>query len=278
MKSLARSTICALYKYTGVQRLQERLQRWQGTRFIAVLLFHRVTDVVPPDGLTVGTDYFRQLCRLLQARYNVISLAETYRLLKEGIEFPQRTVAITFDDCYRDNLFAARILAEHRLPACFFVPTAFIGTDHHFVWDQHLPFMPNLTWDDLAEMVALGHEIGSHTRSHPNMMEVTLEEARDELAESKKMLENRLGGSVKWFAYPYGSPGHFRPEQLPLAYEVGYEGVLSARSGLVYPDMAGQILPRIPVPSFPDLRHLDLYMSGCLEWWYRRRGSNGKRA
>ena len=44
-------------------------------------------------------------------------------------------MAITFDDCYRDNLFAARVLAEHGLPATFFIPTKYVGTDQVFPWD-----------------------------------------------------------------------------------------------------------------------------------------------
>ena len=36
-----------------------------------VLIFHRVTDDIPPDGLTVGTARFRAICRLLQHRFRV---------------------------------------------------------------------------------------------------------------------------------------------------------------------------------------------------------------
>jgi CelD/BcsL family acetyltransferase involved in cellulose biosynthesis len=196
MKTLAKAALCALYKYSGAMRLQEATARRRGRSFLAVLLFHRVTDAIPPDGLTVGTGLFRRICRMLRRGFRVVPLAEVFRLLRSGEAFPPRTVAVTFDDCYRDNLDAARVLAEHGLPACFFLPTAYVGTDAVMPWDRHLPRMPNLTWDEVGEMAALGHEIGSHTVTHPDMALVSEEQARRELTESKKVIEDRLARPV----------------------------------------------------------------------------------
>ena len=146
MLRLAKHTLCSVYKYTGAMRVQEAVNRRLGRSFLAVLLFHRVTDEIPEDGLTVSTGRFRRICRMLRRGFRVVPLAEAVRLSRTAEPFPQRTVAVTFDDCYRDNLFAARILAEHGLPACFFVPAALVGTDHVFDWDRHLPRLPNLSW------------------------------------------------------------------------------------------------------------------------------------
>ena len=93
---------------------------------------------------------------MLRRRFRVVPLAEVFDTLRSGRDMPPRTVAVTFDDCYRDNLFAARVLAEHGLPAAFFVPTGFVGTDRVFPWDRGLPSMPNLTWDEVREMVRHG--------------------------------------------------------------------------------------------------------------------------
>ena len=37
--------------------------RSRGVRFMTILLFHRITDLTPEDGLTVGTKRFRRICR-----------------------------------------------------------------------------------------------------------------------------------------------------------------------------------------------------------------------
>jgi peptidoglycan/xylan/chitin deacetylase (PgdA/CDA1 family) len=266
MHALVKSAICAMYKYSGIQPVQERVQIWSGRRFAAVLLFHRVTDAVVPDGLTVGTGYFRELCRRLQRGFNVVPLAEVFRLLASGEEPPVRTVAVTFDDSYRDDLTAARVLAEHGLPACFFLPTAFIDSERPF--DPAHAHLPNLNWDEVKEMVRLGHEIGSHTVTHPNMADLSRDQAAMELSESRRILQDRLQLPVRWLAYPFGGREHFREDLLPLAQELGYEGVMSACSGFIYSNMAGQILPRVPVPPFASLLNLELHLTGCLDWWY----------
>jgi peptidoglycan/xylan/chitin deacetylase (PgdA/CDA1 family) len=273
MKTLAKSALCALYKYSGMLRTQEALA---SRSFLAILLFHRVTDEIPEDGLTVSTRRFARICRMLRRNFNVVPLAEIFRLRQSGQPFPRRTVAVTFDDCYRDNLFAAQVLAEHQLPACFFMPTAFVGTDHVFAWDRGLKRMANLTWDEVRAMANVGHEIGSHTVTHPDMAQVPLEQARHELVESKRVLEEKLGRPVRWFAYPFGGRDNFRAERVPLVEEAGYEGCVSGFGGFLYPDATDPIVPRVTVPEFHSVLNLELHLRGGLEWYYGLRRAAGQ--
>jgi peptidoglycan/xylan/chitin deacetylase (PgdA/CDA1 family) len=208
----------------------------------------------------------------MRSRFNVVPLAELHRLLMNQESPPMRTVAITFDDCYRDNLAAAQVLAEHRLPATFFIPTHYIGSDHVFAWDADLPRMANLDWRDVAEMQALGHEIASHSVSHPDMGMIDVEDARRELTDSKKTLEDKLQRPVRWFAYPYGAKSNFKPEYLPLVYDAGYQACFSAIRGFIEPTLRGQILPREAMPNFRSMTSLELYLSGVLEWYYGWKG------
>jgi len=268
MKAITRSAVCALYKYSGGLFAQEMLARLRGRSFAAVLLFHRVTDEIPPDGLTVTTACFRAVCRMLRRNFRVVPLAEVFRLVRERRPVPRRTVAITFDDSYRDNLDAARVLAEHGLPACFFIPTGYVGTDRVFPWDAHLPRLANLTWDDVREMAGLGFEIGSHTVYHPDMARIPLDEARRELVESKRTLEEKVGKPVRYFAYPFGGREHFAGDRLTLVYEAGYEGCVSAFGGFVRPGGGDAILPREAAPYFRSALHLELHLSGGLHWLY----------
>src|SRR5437870_793432 len=214
MKHLAKAALCALYKYSGIMRAQEALRR---RRYLSIVLFHRITDEIPPDALTVGTRWFERFCRTMRRSFNVVPLAEIVRLAHSSEPFPPRTLAITFDDCYRDNLFAARVLARYQLPACFFIPTASVGTDHMFAWDRGLKKLANLSWDDVRQMAGLGHEIGSHTVTHADLGQVSPDEARTELADSKNTLEAKLERPVRWLAYPFGGKQNFRPEYSALA-------------------------------------------------------------
>jgi peptidoglycan/xylan/chitin deacetylase (PgdA/CDA1 family) len=268
-KALLRGSFARAYQLLGAMWLHEKLMRDQ---FVTILLFHRVNDLIPEDGLTVSTSRFRQICTLLLQRFHVIPLHEVFRLLRQQLPLPRRTVAITFDDCYADNLQAARILHEFQMPATFFVPTGYVGSTRRFEWDRGLPELPNLCWAQIREMVSLGHEIGSHTVNHVNMGLVSPEVAWEELTASRRTIEDHLGRSCRFFAYPFGGPNHFRPEYLPMIEEAGYEGGLSAFGGFVRPGCDDRLLPREAMPYFKSLSHLELHLSGCLHWWYALRG------
>jgi peptidoglycan/xylan/chitin deacetylase (PgdA/CDA1 family) len=270
MRSLFRVALCAASKYGGALRLSEFRAGW---RHAVILLFHRVTDEIPEDGLTVGTARFTRICRLLQRTFRVVSLAEIFRLARSGADLPPRIAAVTFDDCYHNNLTAARLLVEHGLPATFFVPASFVNTTHAFPWDSHLKPLANLGWHDVRALADMGFEIGSHTLTHPNLAALSLKEAREEIADSRKVIENRLGRQVRWFAYPFGGVEHFRDDLVPLVAEAGYEGCLSAHGGFVRRGTAGLMLPRepVPMPVFRSLLHLEVHLRGGLDWIYRLR-------
>jgi peptidoglycan/xylan/chitin deacetylase (PgdA/CDA1 family) len=268
MKTRLKTALCSLYRYSGILTAQELLRHWRGHSSASILLFHRVTDEIPEDGLTVSRTRFRSLCRMLARHFRVVPLGEIFRLARGGAALPRRTLAITFDDCYRDNLAAARVLAEYGLPATFFVPTAYVGTNRVFPWDRSLKRMPNLSWDDVREMHQLGFEIASHTVTHPDLGTVSAEQAERELVESKDVLEQRLGKRVRWLAYPFGGANNFRTEWLPLLQRAGYEGCVSAYGGLIQRGMKSAVLPRVPVPSFASNLALEIHLSGCLNVYY----------
>lgn len=275
VKRTAKAAILGTYKHSGLMRLQESVRWRTSTPYTTILLFHRVTDQIPPDGLTVGTRWFRDFCRLMKSNYNVVSLTEIDRLMKSGERPKRRTVAITFDDCYADNLPAAKVLHEHGLPATFFVPTQFVGTDHRFFWDSHLPQLPNLSWDDLRQMAAWGHEIGSHSVSHPDFGTLNDAEALREMVDSRRELQRKLNREIDWFAFPFGDGRHYRPHQARLAAEAGYKGTFSAVAGFIEGDMTGQILPRQAVTYFHNLTQLELHINRSLDWVYRLKRTMG---
>jgi peptidoglycan/xylan/chitin deacetylase (PgdA/CDA1 family) len=254
------------YRHSGLMWAQEWLRRRSHAPHMTILLFHRVTNTIPRDGLTIGVERFRELCRRLRSGYHVVPLADVFRHLQDGTTPPPRTVAITFDDCYADNLPAAEVLHEHGLPAAFFVPTDYVGTSRPFPWDAKLPPLPNLSWADLRRMASLGHTIESHSASHVDFGRIDPAQAREELTASRKLIEDRLGQPVRYFAFPFGSARNIRPEQLPLVRETGYEGCVSAEHGFVERGMAGQVLPRVATPSFRSVSHLEMHITRCLDW------------
>ena len=103
-----------------------------------VLMYHRVAEVpVDPWGLCVSPRHFATQLAVLKRTCTPMALSKMVQLVREGRRLPRRAVAITFDDGYADNLWQAqRLLAEHDLPATFFIATGLLGKDREFWWDE----------------------------------------------------------------------------------------------------------------------------------------------
>lgn len=61
-----------------------------------------------------------------------------------------------------------------------------------------------MDWDQIRALSEDGHEIGSHSMSHPLLPQCNDEQLRDEVVRSKSRLEEELGASVQTFCYPNG--------------------------------------------------------------------------
>jgi peptidoglycan/xylan/chitin deacetylase (PgdA/CDA1 family) len=84
---------------------------------------------------------------------------------------------------------------------------------------------PTMSWTALSEMQRDGFTIGSHTRTHVSLPMESPESAVDELAESKRILEERLGTTIDHFAYP---GGQFTPDVVEAIERSGYQYAYTA--------------------------------------------------
>ncbi len=78
-----------------------------------------------------------------------------------------------------------------------------------------------MTWDQVRQLADsnAGLTIGSHGHSHQRLARLDDDSQRSELAESKRILEARLGREVAALAYPYGWPGTYTAQTKALAAE-----------------------------------------------------------
>jgi peptidoglycan/xylan/chitin deacetylase (PgdA/CDA1 family) len=87
-----------------------------------------------------------------------------------------------------------------------------------------------MTWNDVENLVKNGHEIGSHTVSHPNMATLSIQQIHDELEESFLIIKSRVG-LIEHFAFPFGSYLHFNETARQKVFEIGYKSCASAERG-----------------------------------------------
>ncbi len=95
---------------------------------ISILIYHRVLpepDPMRPGEVDAAT--FSWHMQLLARYFNVLPLTLALRLRLEG-RLPARTVCVTFDDGYADNLeVALPILQTWGVPATFFIATGYLN-------------------------------------------------------------------------------------------------------------------------------------------------------
>lgn len=110
-----------------------------------------------------------------------------------------------------------------------------------------------LTWNDLRALRDNGHIIGSHTMSHPNLAYVREEDAKFEMEQSKIELENKLGESIKHFAYPNPilNP-NWNKKTYELSKSIGYKTAVTCDYGRVKFGDDPLALKRMFAPKNPD--------------------------
>jgi peptidoglycan/xylan/chitin deacetylase (PgdA/CDA1 family) len=104
---------------------------------LSILIFHRVLaepDPLLPEEITA--QQFSQDIKILAERFNVMSLSDGLRGLREGT-LPPFALCLTFDDGYRDNVtIALPILQRFGLTATFFIATGYL--DGGRMWNDTL--------------------------------------------------------------------------------------------------------------------------------------------
>lgn len=85
-----------------------------------------------------------------------------------------------------------------------------------------------MTVTQMKDLIARGHEIGSHSHSHALLPQCTADELRAEIAGSKLKLENALGSPITTFCYPNGSTDE---RSVALVREAGYRAAVTTQWG-----------------------------------------------
>lgn len=194
------------------------------TAQVIALMYHRVEPATNTTGaLNISPELFEQHMQTLKERgLAVISMQDFLAWRRGEKTIPPRSVLITIDDGYVSAFDTARpILKKFGYPWTCFVYTKFIGTGGK-----------SISWEQLGQLRDEGVEIGCHTISHINLRdprpkagETNEQWLREEIINSKQIIEQRLGIKCATFAYP---EGRYNSHVLELVKEAGYAAAFTA--------------------------------------------------
>lgn len=180
-------TVAALIIITAVFVYAEQ------KRSTPILMYHSLGSGKIKVSSIAPETFYNQMKFLSLHRYKVLPLEEYCRLLKERKRIPPKAIVITFDDGYRDNLEAVKILQEFDYPAVIFMVFDNIGAEGYLSKADIEYFLNN-------SRVALG----SHTLSHSYLPELGVSKIADEIAGSKEKLEKSFFKEITVISYPIG--------------------------------------------------------------------------
>ena len=139
----------------GATRLGRRLGDRMGT---IILYGHRVSDDEEAYFQGLSPAFLRDQVRYLTRHYEVIPLRTLVACMVEQRPPPPRTVVLTFDDGFRDNVEHAQpILDDFGVPATVFVVTESL-TDGKLPWAQRLGIVFQRTEQSAVQHPLLGPE------------------------------------------------------------------------------------------------------------------------
>ena len=172
----------------------------KATSRVPILLYHHVRDL--PDSAkplekrwSVALQKFdAQMKWLAEQGYHPMTLERMAADLKHGRPLPDKPIVLTFDDGWKDQYEGAfPILKKYRFVATFFIITDAVGHSAYMDWEQ------------IKELAVAGMDVQSHSLSHERLSTMPGFRARQEIRESKRVMEDHLNKPITILAYPYGS-------------------------------------------------------------------------
>jgi peptidoglycan/xylan/chitin deacetylase (PgdA/CDA1 family) len=194
-----------------------------------ILLFHDIPDS--------AIDAFGRFAETVVRNHGVLTPAEAEACLTGGApsQFmplsPRQPCLFTFDDGFISNRkIADVVLGPLGIKALFFVAPGLMDVSPEeqswriadTVFDGRVepenlpPWMRLMTWDEVGELKAAGHTIGSHGMLHRRLTYLAGDQLDWEISEAADRLERRLGEPVPWYAYAFGDIGSISRSALEI--------------------------------------------------------------
>lgn len=224
-------------------------------------------------------DWLIQALSHIKHKYGFIDPLELFSNKNEAAD---SRVLLTFDDGFASNKWVAEsVLAPLSIKAVFFATYGFIGLSpidaYTFAQRNFYPArsiseidgdVQAMGWDDLKWLINQGHELGAHTYQHRRLTSLTSLEKYREIIDATEQLELKVGRSIKYFAYPFGSVDSIDEDAIEIASK-RFDCAFSNVRGMIDESPSRHFLYRQNVTPGIPMWKLDAIVQGQLDWRYR---------
>lgn len=209
-------------------------------------------DKLPPPLFVSLENFLAQMAYLYENQYHTLTLSEVINYYYNGAALPEKSILLTFDDCYQSiGLYAYPVLKKYGFHAVAFVVTGWLNTERK-------PFDPEksvcLTEEELGGMTDVfeyaNHTDQFHTRTTASvsiMMEAGDKQFSDDLdlCNSSPVIQAK-----DVFAYPFGL---YADRNVALLRNKGFRLAFTSENGRNDSNTDPLLLKRNVVPHFMEL-------------------------
>ncbi|PJZ70960.1 polysaccharide deacetylase [Leptospira perolatii] len=205
---------------------------------IPVLCYHHLFgNGNPMGGYNLDPGLLEEQFKFLKALgYQTVSLDQFYDYIQGNAPkgFPEKPILLTFDDgSLSHNTVLVPLLKKYGFRASIFIYPTVISNPK---------FKYYLSWTALKEALNSGVlDLGSHTIYHPKLPTMHRSEIRNQLRNSKAILEAKTGWKVKDLAYPFGL---YDTRVIEEAKSAGYRMAFTVNPGKNIPGSPAYTLHR----------------------------------
>jgi peptidoglycan/xylan/chitin deacetylase (PgdA/CDA1 family) len=235
---------------------------------VPILMYHGISHtkrhgVHPYYETTTSPSVFSQQMKFLKENgYQAIGLDALADVWAGPAHQGIRYVVITFDDGLLDFYVTAHpILRGYGFPATVFLSAGLMR--------GKLAGQDVMSWGDAKALASNGVAFGSHSLTHPKLVDADRVELEKEVRQSKNIIESQLGVEVDSFSYPYAFPEHNRPFVDHLEKLLGQSGYRRGVTTIIGRSSRHDrrfFLKRLPMNDYDDISFLDAKLQGGYDW------------
>ena len=276
-----------LFRISGLPFLfRELIQRNK----VTILLFHEISKVTA-----------EQTFSYLSKKYNIIALNDFIDAIdkRDKTKIPKKALILTFDDGHIMNYEMLPVIKKYNIPVTIFLCASIINSNRHF-WFKYknqsistgpLKYLSNK--ERLNVLAKAGFEqdkefdnpqalqkshidemkhhvnMQSHTLFHPCLPKCDNNKAREEIFNSKEILETEYKLVINAISYPNGD---YSERDILLTNEAGYKCGITVDFGFNSIKTNVFRLKRLSVNDTPNINELIVKASGVWSFFKTRNG------
>ena len=215
--------------------------------------------------------YMEETMRQLAEIVSFVKIEDAVQMIMNHSQPGRALCAFTFDDGFEEcyNCIAP-VLEKYGTNAIFFINPNFVDGEEAYI--KHFtdvttksPGKRPMSWEQMRDLQNRGFIIGAHTMDHFLTASNDIAALDYQIVDCKKIIEEKLGVSCDYFAWPYGRLEHTNQKAVELACKT-YKYVFSQSNYRHYFSFDGKVINRRHFEPYWPISHIKYFLSKSISY------------